>query len=130
MQRTTNLTVNSSIHSSTRLEGFSNVARWIALDRDGESLIYREFREVTARNLLYLQCELLDIERQLKERDKIDANSLDMELKDAARTWETLKSQYKDGKEEAKTHMNLIMEMRVKLKEYRKSDLAKAINII
>lgn len=130
MQRTTNLTVNSSVHSSTRLEGFSNVARWIALDRDGESLIYREFREVTARNLLYLQCELLDIERQLKERDILDANSLDMELKDAARTWETLKSQYKDGKEEAKTHMNLIMEMRVKLKEYRKSDLAKAINII
>lgn len=130
MQRTTNLTVNSSVNSSTRLEGFSNVARWIALDRDGESLIYREFREITARNLLYLQCELLDIERQLKERDRIDANSLDMELKDAARTWETLNSQYKDGKAEAKTHMNLIMEMRVKLKEYRKSYLAKAINII
>jgi hypothetical protein len=107
------------LDSSSPKEGFANVARWIALDRDSETLIYRGFRELTARNLLYLKCEMLNLEKRLNELDKIDAVSDDMEVKDAARTWETLREQFENGNQDAQTRMELITRLRGTVKEYR-----------
>jgi hypothetical protein len=105
--------------SSPPKEGFGNVARWIALDRDSETLIYRGFRELSARNLLYVQCEMLDLEKRLNELDKIDAASTDMKVKDAARAWDTLREQFEKGNRDAQTRMELIMRLRGVVKEYR-----------
>ncbi|KAL3495319.1 hypothetical protein BJX62DRAFT_246055 [Aspergillus germanicus] len=107
--------------SSPPKEGFANVARWIALDRDSETLIYRGFRELSARNLLYLQCEMLGLEKRLDEQDKVDAASHDMEVKDAARTWETLREQFESGNQDAQTGMDLIMRLRGTVKEYHEA---------
>ena len=103
---------------SNRKEGFADVARWIALDSDNETFIYRKFDELAARNLLYQQSELLVLEKQLNNQDKNDANSEDMDLKDAIRTWETL-TQRCDTCDEARVRMDLIVMIRAKLKEYR-----------
>ncbi|RYP14827.1 hypothetical protein DL765_006128 [Monosporascus sp. GIB2] len=104
-----------------RKEGFANVARWIALDNDNETFVYGKFDELAARNLLYLQSELLVLEKQLNELDKNDANSEDLDLKDAARTWETLTQQSDTGNEEMRVRMDLIVRIRVKLKEYHEA---------
>lgn len=117
-------TVNSTgniplITSTPRKEGFANVARWISLDPDNETFIYRRFNQLGARNLLYLQAELLALEKQLDELDKNDALSDDMTLKDSARTWKILIDSYENGNAEAKARMGLIVKLRAKLKEYR-----------
>jgi len=110
---------NNSAPPSHRREGFADVARWITLDPDNETLIYRKFDELAARNLLYLQSELLVLENQLNELDVRDALSEDMDLKDAARTWETMMHRYETSNEETRVRMDLIMRIRTKLKEYR-----------
>lgn len=102
-----------------RKEGFADVARWIALDSDGETFIYRKFHELTARNLLYLQAELLVLEKQLDELDDDDVKTDDMDLKDAARTWEILTRGRAAGLKDANVRMTLIERIRAKLKEYR-----------
>lgn len=102
-----------------RKEGFADVARWIALDSDSETSIYRKFHELAARNLLYLQAELLVLEKQLNELDEQDVKTDDLDLKDAARTWETLTRRHAAGLEDAKYRMELIKKLRTKLREYR-----------
>jgi hypothetical protein len=104
---------------SHRTEGFAAVAKWTAMDPDNETLIYRKFDELAARNLLYLQSELLFLEQKLYDMDKKDASSDDMDLKDAARTWETLMRQIKSDDQKAKDRMALIRDLRAKMREYR-----------
>lgn len=72
--------------------GYANVARWMALETDNETHVYRKFDELAARNLLYYQSELLALMTQLDAFDEQDANTDDMDLGDAARTWETLEN--------------------------------------
>lgn len=110
---------SSSGNGHHRKEGFAQVARWIALDPDKEAFMYRRFDELAARNLLYLQSELLVLEDQLNQLDKNDANSNDLDLRDAIMTWETLVRQYSSGNEGARVRMDLVVKMRAKLKEYR-----------
>lgn len=99
--------------------GFAQVARWIALDPDKEASIYRQFSELSAKNLLYLQAELLVLENHLDLLDRNDAKSDDMDLVDAIMTWETLERQYNTGSEKARVRMDLIIKIRAKIKEYR-----------
>ncbi|KAL2208412.1 hypothetical protein CC79DRAFT_1395407 [Sarocladium strictum] len=102
-------------------EGFAGVASWIARDCDGDALVYRKFDELGARNLLYLQSELLALENELKGLDKEDALSSDMVAKDAARTWETLISQDAANNEKAGKRLKLIKLIRGKIKEYHEA---------
>lgn len=110
---------NTGSYHAQQKEGFANVARWLSLDRDNEAFIYRRFNELSARNILYLQCELLDLEKKLNELDKRDASSDDMDLKDVARTWETFIQRFEKGNSEAVDRMELITKLRAKIKEYR-----------
>lgn len=119
MNGSANSSDRRSASPSWQKEGFADVARWIALDPDNETFIYRKFDELAARNLLYLQAELLVLEKELNKLDKNDANSDDMDLKDAIRTWETLTQWYDTNDEEARVRMDLIVRIREKLKEYR-----------
>ncbi|KAL5338625.1 hypothetical protein BJX70DRAFT_195373 [Aspergillus crustosus] len=83
-------------------EGFASVAKWMSLDPNSQSYIYRQFSELGARNLLYLQCELLVLEKNLRELDITNANTNDLEIRNTA-----------------KAYMDLIMELRSKLKKYQ-----------
>jgi len=113
--------INSGESGSTALrkrkERFADVARWIALDYDSETSIYRRFHELAARDLLYLQAELLVLEDQLNELDEHDPKTDDMDKKDAARTWETLIKRHASGLEDAKVRKESVEKIRAKLKE-------------
>lgn len=99
--------------------GFSSLSSWIVSDRDQELLIFRKFREISARNLLYLQCELLSIESKLKVWDRHVEGSNDTVLEQAAETWEMMIEQAKAGIPEANEMLELVNQLRVKIKEYR-----------
>ena len=56
------------------LEGYPTFAEFIAKDKD--AAIYRRFENLRARNLLYLQDELHELERKLEELDEKDAKGM------------------------------------------------------
>ncbi|RSM06402.1 hypothetical protein CDV31_009176 [Fusarium ambrosium] len=93
--------------------GFAAVASLMASDRDQDLLIFRKFDKISARNLLYLQCELLAIEDQLKKWDKKIACCRDIDLEEVAETWEVMIKESKEGKPEAVELMALISQLRI-----------------
>ncbi|KAK4148891.1 hypothetical protein C8A00DRAFT_47387 [Chaetomidium leptoderma] len=90
-------------------EGFARVAEWIALDPDNEPFVFRKFDKLAARNLLYLQAQIISLEKELEEWDK------DV----VPRSWEQLVEQNKAGKHGR--HMSLIVEIRQALKDYHET---------
>jgi len=102
-------------------DGYRAVAAWIARDPDNETFIYRRFDQLSARNLLYLQSELLALEKRLEKLDDETARSADMELKDSARRWEVF-ARNAETRAEERTRMDIVVEIRAKIKEYRKSE--------
>lgn len=48
--------------SARSLDGFPSLAEFIASDPDHTSLVFRRFDKLAARNLLYLQSELAELE--------------------------------------------------------------------
>ena len=98
-----------------RLEGYPSFAEFIA--RDGDAAIYRKFGHLSARNLLYLQSELHELEDRLQELDREDVRRVaDDEAQKAARAW----SHFSDaGNTRAKSHRDLQATIRAKLQEYR-----------
>ncbi|KAJ4017492.1 hypothetical protein NW766_003552 [Fusarium irregulare] len=101
--------------------GFAALSSLMASDGDQELLIFRKFDEISARNLLYMQCEILSIEERLKKCDRKLASSGEMDLEEAAETWEVMVEQAKDGRKEAKEMIDLIKELRVNMKEYHEA---------
>ena len=100
---------------SARLEGFPSFALFIA--RDGDAAIFRKYAQLSARNLLYLQSELHELEQQLLQLDREDAKDIDNEeARAAAREWRY----YSDpGNIRAGQHRVLQEKIGLKLNEYR-----------
>ncbi|KAJ0383122.1 hypothetical protein COL922a_011118 [Colletotrichum nupharicola] len=110
--------------SLDRQGGYLAAASWLARDVDNETLIFRKFDTLSAANLLYLQSEILELEKRLDNFHLVTVRGNDMDLKDAASTWETLVEQSRTGatrfRQDAKEQIDLIKELREKLREYRK----------
>ena len=100
------------------VKGYPSLAAFIASDRDKSTAIYRRFDRLSARNLLYLQSELQELEER---QDTLDTEDLhgDLQAKKSARNWQVLKKRAKqqDNKRE-KDRLELVLEIREKLKEY------------
>lgn len=58
-------------------DGYPSVSRFISSDLDGESYVFRKFRTLTARKLLYMQSQILELEEQLADFDRAAAASPD-----------------------------------------------------
>ena len=101
-----------------RRDGYPAVAAWMARDPDNETFIYRKFDKLSARNLLNLQSELIYLEWKLENLDNETWTSGDQVLKQSARKWETF---VKNAavREEEKRRMELNIEIKIKLREYR-----------
>lgn len=68
------------------LGGYPSLAAFIASDRDKSAAIFKRFDRLAARNLLYLQSELAELEVQL---DKFDAEDRKCPEKfQSARNWQ------------------------------------------
>lgn len=88
-------------------------------DLGNETSIYRKFSDLAARNLLYLQSELLALKKQLDELDRKDNFNSYLTLEDSTTVWETLMQLSDNGNTQSQARMDLIMKLRAKLKEYR-----------
>lgn len=102
------------------LNGFSTFAAYIT--SDSELAIYRKFDFLSARNLLYLQSELIALEAELKE---FDAHDLKEEKKEnmnvmlSSRCWEIFEKRARDSNRAESERMRVILRIRVLMKEYR-----------
>ena len=104
--------------SPAYVEGYPSLAAFIASDCDKSTSIYRRFDRLSARNLLYLQSELIELEAQ---QDQFDAEDLrgSIEDKKSARSWQSLRQRAStiDNVRE-RDRLRVVKEIREKIKEY------------
>jgi hypothetical protein len=127
------------------LDGFPSLSEFIASDHDRTSLVFRRFDRLAARNLLYLQSELAELEAKLvretpsrlmrmygadgvRMQDRFDAEDQSIEFGDAdaqecAKSWEFFRDAAEDANNTRQgSRMELMKQTRLKLKEYSKDD--------
>ena len=100
--------------------GFALVASKVASDADKTTTIYRRFDELSARNLLFYQVELAELEEQLKEYDEEDSQARDEASVECQRDWSEFERSAGEGVVREKKRMELVMKIREKLEKYRK----------
>ena len=97
---------------------FPSLATFIASDEDRSTSIYKRFQRLSARNLLHLQSELMELEAQQDEYDA-EVASLDLEAKKSLRNWADLKDRALKPIDTRETRgLSLAIEIKEKLKEY------------
>lgn len=116
-------TLNSDPESgqSNRHGGYTAAAAFLASDPDNETLIFRKFDKLGALNLMYMQSEILELEKRFEELHQTVLKSDGMGVIEAASRWETLLEQCQRDEPKARERMDLILDLRKKLKEYRQS---------
>ena len=100
------------------IKGYPSLAAFIASDTHKSTAIYRRFDRLSARNLLYLQSDLIELETV---QDALDENDLHGSTfdKECVRNWQVLKARASEvGNIREKERLNVAMEIRSKLKEY------------
>jgi hypothetical protein len=118
----------SSLDKPEPIQGFPRVADKIACDPDGTSTIFRRFDRLSARNLLFLEAQLAELEARQNisdEQDLIAASSTTVESHSDWRKFEAYATERNgDGsfaKPEQAAKMELALEIKEKLNEYRES---------
>ncbi|KAH0562956.1 hypothetical protein GP486_002479 [Trichoglossum hirsutum] len=101
------------LKGSEYLAGYPDFAAFIASGK--ELAIYRAFDRLSARNILYLQSELLYLQDKLEEFDRHDLEAKSFEEKMAARCWQIMAEPSNDHDRE---RLELIRKIRPVLKEY------------
>ncbi|KAF2205377.1 hypothetical protein GQ43DRAFT_385983 [Delitschia confertaspora ATCC 74209] len=108
-------------------DGYPALAAWIAHDPDGETLVFRRFSRLSARNLLHLQSQLILLEEKLDQLDREVFEGQDADLRLAAMRWETLVNDAEDlNRPDLKKRLELYTEIKVKIKEYHEALLLQA----
>jgi hypothetical protein len=101
--------------------GYASLAAFIASDPDHSTAIYRRFDELSARNLLYLQSELAELKARQDELDQEDIRG-NLDDKRRAKDWKVLRDRADSGDINARERLDLIHNIRSKLKEYSMSE--------
>ena len=100
------------------IHGYPSLAAFIASDPGHSTAIYRRFDFLSARNLLYLQSELVELEGQLRAFDQEDLQKADCDENDIARDWKVFEEKARDPASTEKKRLELAIRIRKKLKEY------------
>jgi len=110
------------------INGFPRVADKIASDPDKTTTIYRRFNRLSARNLLFLEAEIAELEALQNKYDADDllaANQVAIECHSDWRKFERYANEKdQDGKllqPNQAVKMDLALKIKRKLKEYRMS---------
>lgn len=108
----------------TYIKGYPSLAEFITSDRSKSTVIFNRFDRLSARNLLYLQAELVELEARQDAFDKEDA-SADLDGKQSRRDWGVFKKRSEDPlNQRERDRMELVKQIREKIKEYsRKSTI-------
>ena len=110
--------VEKDVMEVVYVKGYASLAAFMASDRDKSTAIYRRFDRLSARNLLYLQSELQELEERQDALDTVDLHG-DLQAKKSARNWQVLKKRAKQqDNEREKERLELVFEIRDRLKEY------------
>jgi hypothetical protein len=106
--------------AKSNIIGYPSLATFIASDEDRSTAIYRRFNRLAARNLLYLQSELAELEARLDHFDEEDYLHGSREEKYVLGNWPEFKAKADDANNtRERERMKLVMEIREKIKEYR-----------
>ncbi|KAK5126363.1 hypothetical protein LTR85_010599 [Meristemomyces frigidus] len=101
--------------------GFAKIAAFMSMDREGG--MYRRFRELSAKSLLYMQSELASLEADLLRMDRNEMKSEDvrerMDNEQVAMSWDMLNNSQHN--ERHKRRMELIIRLRNLIKAYHKA---------
>ncbi|KAI9834099.1 MAG: hypothetical protein M1819_003384 [Sarea resinae] len=106
------------------LKGHPSLSAFLASDPDLQ--VYRRFDRLAARNLLYLQSEILELEAALDECDARDCDDVvrhrNLDVMQAAQCWEAFarKARSGDSARDAE-RMELVLRLRPLLKEYQEA---------
>ena len=105
----------------TYATGFASLANFIASDPDRTTLVFKLFDELAARNLLYLQSELAELQARQQRLDS-EHLSADLDAKQCARNFASFEMAAEDGGDfKQKDKRDLTLQIRKTLKEYRES---------
>jgi hypothetical protein len=72
-------------------DGYPALAAWIGRDLGNETFIFRKFIWLSAHNLFYLQCQLIQLEHGVNELNDDARRSSDLDARQALMRWEKLK---------------------------------------
>lgn len=100
------------------IKGYPSLAAFIASDSYNSTAIYRRFTRLSARNLLHLQSELMELEAR---QDALDEGYLQgsTDEKVSARDWQALKERATGANNATeKERLEVALEIRYKIREY------------
>lgn len=100
------------------VDGYPALADFVSKDPDSESFVFRKFDTLSARKVLYLQSELIALERQQVELDREAFSSADPELLSAMRKWEDFSAKAQSDAE-VKKRKELADQIGLTLERYR-----------
>ena len=109
--------VENSPVKITHLKGYPSLVAFIATDKDKGTVIYRRFDRLPARNPLYLQFELAELEAKQEAFDVEDLRA-STEEKGVASNWVAFSAEAEKGSGREKSRMQHVKEIREKMKEY------------
>jgi hypothetical protein len=102
------------------LPGYPSLANFIASDRDRTTLIYKRFDELAARNLLYLQSELAELQAKQHAFDQDDL-AAELATKQCARNFSDFKKAQEANEPKQQERWELMKQIRDTLKDYREA---------
>ncbi|RMY65842.1 hypothetical protein D0863_08844 [Hortaea werneckii] len=109
----------SEVTPDEYLPGFEEVAAFISTEDEGG--MYRRFRRLAARNLLYMQSEVASLEHKLHRMDRDDRCKIDtpegVNAFQCAIDWDSLR-RLESTDDEARERLALIMDIRKLMREY------------
>lgn len=102
------------------LPGFEEVAAFISTEDEGG--MYRRFRRLAARNVLYMQSELASLEDKLRRMDQGDKCKIDtpegVNAFQCAIDWDAMR-RLEPTDDKARERLALVMDIRKLMREYR-----------
>jgi|SRR5882757_7260248 len=108
-----------SADTDANLIGFARLALFISSDKEHSSSLYRGYERLAARNLLYLQSELRELEKRFNDLDREDGR-LGMDGFRCAINWPYCQDDIGNRMQEHfRKRKEQIFELRNKIKEYR-----------
>lgn len=103
------------------IHGYPSFADFISSDPDRRTVMYRRFDFLSARNLLYFQSELSELEAQLFAFDREDFQKAKGSDFDESRgDWNMLQEKARDATSMEKQRLDLVMRIREILEKYGK----------
>ena len=111
-------------HNLSDRDGYPALSKWISRDPDQETFIFRRFKQLSARNLLHLQSQLIALEIRLAKLDEEIRQDDNLEVKQSLRRWESFVQRFGDPMTagtgvRVNERVKLVIDIQSKLKEYR-----------